>query len=140
MQRRLLEDAQLSVSTPLPASAATVTTPGLDLAQTTNGDFTADADFLATVPAVTTGMLGDAATLKWSIVTGATVDANGVIQSVTVLYPDIMTQTGAGGAGAAANSKRIGLPSDVQRYVGLRGIKSASGDASSVSATLKMLF
>ncbi|WP_010586299.1 hypothetical protein [Schlesneria paludicola] len=140
MQRRLLEDAQLSVSTPLPASAATVTTPGLDLGQNTTGDFAAPVDFLATAPAVTTGMLGDAATLKWSVVTGATVDVNGVIQSATVLYDNIMIQTGAGGAGAQGQTKRFALPTDVQRYVGLRGAKSAAGDASSVNATLKMLF
>ena len=81
-------------------------------------------------------MVGDAATLIYDIVTSASSDLSGP----TVVRSAIITQTGAGGAGAAAASKRFRLPTDCQRYVGVKVTKSASGDASSLSATLSLLF
>lgn len=140
MSRPLLTDAVLKQVIAMPTGASAVTTPGIDLGQTTNGDLAAEFELLVTAPALTTGMLGDAATVKYDIVTGATVNGSNVIQSPTVVAATVLTQTGAGGAGAATATVRFKLPSDCQRYVGVKATKSAAGDASSVSATAQLVF
>ncbi|WP_373649019.1 hypothetical protein [Schlesneria sp. DSM 10557] len=140
MSRPLVADGLLTKSIAMPTGASAVTTPGIPLDQTANGDFVAFCELEFTAPALTTGMLGDAATVIYAIVTGASVDANGVIQSPTVIANAVLTQTGAGGAGAATSKKRFRLPTDVVGYVGVRATKSASGDASSVSLVAKLLF
>jgi hypothetical protein len=67
-------------------------------------------------------MLGDAATMKYDVVTSASSD----MSSPTVVALTILTQTGAGGAGAAAASQRFRLPTNCQRSIGVRGTKSTS--------------
>lgn len=135
--RPLLADAQLKVSTALPTGASAVSqAAGIDLVNSVNGDFVAEAELLITAPAVTTGMLGDAATIKYDVITSANAD----LSSPTVVAATVLTQTGAGGAGAAAATKRFALPSDVQRYVGIKATKSAAGDASSVSMICQLVF
>ena len=140
MSRPLLADGQLTRTIAMPTGASAVTTAGIDLEQNVTGDFAANAELLFTAPALTTAMLADAATVIYAIVTGATVDGSGVIQSPTVVANAVLTQTGAGGAGAATASRRFKFPTDVQRYVGVRATKSASGDASSVSLRAQLVF
>lgn len=137
--RPLLADLALKKYIAMPTGASAVSTPGIDLDQTTNGDFVAPCELLISAPALTTAMLSDAATVKYDIITGATV-VDGVIQSPTVVAATVLTQTGAGGAGAAATTKRFRLTTDVQRYVGVKATKSVSGDASSVNVTAQLLF
>lgn len=138
MSRPSVSDAQLSKSTALPTGASSVTqASGLDINQTTNGDFLVPTcELLISAPAVTTGMLADAATIKYDVVTSANSD----LSSPTIIAATVLTQTGAGGAGAAAASVRFALPSDVKRYVGVKATKSGAGDASSVSVTAQFVF
>lgn len=140
MSKPLLADAQLSQSIAMPTGASAVTTGGISLDITTNADFNAIVDLLITAPALTTAMLADTATVKYDIVTGATVNSSNVIQSPTTIAATVLTQTGAGGAGAAATTKRFRLPSDVQKYVGVKATKSATGDASTVSVVATLVF
>jgi len=129
-------DAALRSTVALPSGASATTGNGIDLGhdptRTVPGQLVAEFELLIEVPAVTTGMLGDAATIKYDVVTSANSD----LSSPTVVAKEVIVQTGAGGAGAAANSVRFRLPTNCQRYVGLKSTKSASGDASSVSATM----
>ncbi len=129
-------DAALEVSRALPNGAATVTSTALQAKNDVAKDFAADTELEISAPAVTTGMLGDAATLKYSVVEGNAAD----LSDATVLAADVLVQTGAAGAGAAAATKRFRLPSTVKKYVGLRAVKSAAGDATSVSAVMRFLF
>lgn len=133
-----LKDASLKLTRALPASAATVyATPGIDTGKTTaQGAQLADVELLLTAPALSTDELGDAATMKYSILMDTVDPIDG---SSTVLYADILTQTGAGGAGAAAATKRFKLPSDALRIIGFKAVNSAAGDASGKSATLELL-
>lgn len=140
MSKPLLGDAQLSQSIAMPTGASAVTTGGINLVESANGDFNAMCELLITAPALTTGMLADTATVKYDIVTGATVNSSNVIQSPTTIAATVLTQTGAGGAGAATATARFRLPSNVQAYVGVKATKSGTGDASSVSVVAALLF
>jgi hypothetical protein len=74
--------------------------------------------------------------MKYSILMDS---VNPIDGSSTVLYLDLITQTGAGGAGAAGATKRFKLPSDALRIIGFRAVNSAAGNASAASATLEVL-
>jgi hypothetical protein len=129
-------DGNLSVTRALPSGASAVTSNGIDLGEGATGTFVTPSEFLLEAPAVTTAMLGDAATIRYDVVTSASAD----MSSPVVLQTGILTQTGAGGAGAAAASKRFRVPTDTLRYVAVRATKSATGDASTVSMTLSLRF
>jgi hypothetical protein len=120
----------------LPNGAATVNSNALDLGQTSRADFVVPHDGIIEAPAMTTGILADAATVIYTIQT----DTDPAFGSPIDLYPNFLTQTGAGGAGAAAVSKRFALPSDVKNYVRVKIVKSGAGDASGLTATLALLF
>lgn len=129
-------DALLKKTKALPTGASAVTSDSIDLQHTGLGSNVADYEFLVEAPAVTTGMLGDAATIKYDLMTSDSSD----MSSPTTAIKEVIVQTGAGGAGAAAATQRVRLPTDCKRYVAIKATKSATGDASSVSVTLSMKF
>ncbi len=131
-----VRDAAFRVTRALPNGAATVTSASEDLEQTANGRNLANHEFLLTVPAVATGLLGDGATIRYDVVTSTASD----LSSPTIVQTGVLTQTGAGGAGAAAATVRFRLPTNCQRYVGFLAVKSSAGDASALTATLELLF
>lgn len=131
-----MTDASLKVTKALPNGAASVTSDGIDLGHGTAGANLADYECLLEAPAVTTAMLGDAATLKYDVVTSASSD----MSTPTTVAKEILVQTGAGGAGAAAASQRFRLPTNCQRYVAVKCTNSAAGNASTVSLTLSLKF
>jgi len=132
-----VQDRSLRTTRALPAAAATVTsTVGIDIATIAPGRLLADYQFIINAPAVTVGMLSNAATIIYDVVTSASAD----MSTPTVVSAAVLTQTGAGGVGAAAAVQGFRLPTIVQRYVGIRATKSVSGDASTVLAVLTMRF
>ena len=132
-----LKDAQVKNTRALPAAAsATVDGAALDLGHGSFGDFVAEVEFKLSAPALNATMAPDTRTFTYSIIHSDSSD----LSSPTVLYPSVIVQTGAGGVGAAAASFTCRLPVDVKRYVGARIVSgAATGDASSVSATLEGL-
>jgi hypothetical protein len=132
-----VKDASLKGTRALPAAASsTVDGAAIDLKHGSFGDFLADAELKLTAPAVNTTMAPDTRTFTYSIIHSDNSD----LSSPTVLYSAVITQTGAGGAGAATTSATVRLPVDVKRYVGARVVSGAStADASSVTATLELL-
>lgn len=133
-----LKDGQVKVTDALPSAASTtIYSDAIDLGHGSLGDFVANAEFKLTVPAVNTTMAPDTRTFTYSIVTAATSDLS---SSPTVVHASILTQTGAGGAGAATANVTIRLPVDCQRYVGVKTVSGASTtDASAVSLTFEAL-
>lgn len=129
-----LRDALLKVTKALPSGASAINSDGIDLGHGTTGEFHANCELLIEAPAVTTAMLGDAATIKYDVADSAD------NSSFSTIAATVLTQTGAGGAGAAATSKRFRLPSTVRRYVRVTATKSAAGDASSVSLAASLVF
>jgi len=132
-----VKDAQLTNTRALPAAAsATVDGAALNLDHGSFGDFLADTEFKLSAPAVNATMAPDTRTFTYSIIHSDNAD----LSSPTVLYPSVITQTGAGGVGAAATSFTFRVPVDVKKYIGTRVVSGAStADASAVSATLEAL-
>jgi hypothetical protein len=131
-----LADVELTVTKALPNGAATIYTDGIDLGKSANGLHLAECELEISAPALVVGDLADAATMKYSV----EMDTDSAFGSITALFADILTQTGAGGAGAAAATKRVRLPSDVERYIRVKAVNSGAGDASDKSVTAKLLF
>lgn len=134
-----LGDASAKLTLALPNGAATTyATPGIDTGVTPGlGVQNKDVEFLLTAPALNTTQLPDTKTMKYSILLDT---VNPIDASSTVHLADVITQTGAGGAGAAAATFRFKLPSNASRILGFKAVGSASGDASGASATLEALF
>ena len=65
--RAAMRDAGMKLTRALPGSATTVYSLGLDTEVTANGNQPESVEYLLTAPALTTAQLGDAATMKYSI-------------------------------------------------------------------------
>ena len=128
-------DVALKVTKALPNGAATIITDGIDLGHSTNGQPPANVELLIEAPALVVGDLGNADTMKYEVFH----DTVSTFGSEVSLYGVVLTQTGAGGAGAAAASKRVALPSDVGRYIRVKATNSAAGDASDKSVSVSLL-
>ncbi len=132
-----LRDAALKQTKALPASATNAVTDGFQVSVTGyNHDWNTRAELYIEAPALTTGELPDAQTMTY-IVEHATDAAFTIPVS---LYGTVLTQTGAGGNGAAAATKRIALPSDVYAFVRVKATKSGSGSAATKSVAASLLF
>lgn len=130
-----VRDLLLKGTIALPNGANTVYTAGIDLgAQSGKQDFVANCEFLITAPALVVGDLGNGDTMKYSLQS----DNDSAFGSPAT-FADLLTQTGAGGVGAAAATVRFRPPTDCERYWRLRAINSAAGDASDKSGTLELL-
>ena len=133
---RQLVDNELTETRALPNGAATVEGAAIQLDNSANGDFVAPCDVKISAPALVVGDLADAATMKYDLITSVNAD----LSASTTLVNDAITQTGAGGAGAAAATWQGRLPNNVAKYLGLSITNSGAGDASDKSATLQLLF
>ena len=127
-----MRDANLKLSLVLPSGAVTTTVAaGLDIGPvTTQGQFVNanSGEFLLEAPALTVTELPNAATVIYDLITSASANMG----TPTVVDTNILTQTGSGGAGAVAATKRVKLPSNIgQQYGGFR----APGVAATLAAT-----
>lgn len=139
MARPRFGDLELKETVALSNGAGTVKGAGIRVGCGTPDDFPLNCEFKITAPALTTTLLPDTETMKYSLITADTdtFDDDGTL---AVLLPDVITQTGAGGAGAAEKSWQGRAPiGGMRAYVGLRVVKTGTGNASAVSATLEML-
>ncbi len=132
----LLKDAQLIATKALPAGASSVYTDGFDLGHGTKGDHLANVELKISAPLLAVGELANASTMKYSV----QMDDDVAFGSPTVIYPDVIVQTGAGGVGAAAATIQVRLPVDVERYIRVRATNSASDSAAAKSMTAELLF
>lgn len=132
-----LKDAAMKGTRILPSAASTtVDGAALDLKKRTRDDFVADCEFLLSVPALNTTILPDTRTMSHSIIHSDNAD----LSAPTVLMSNVIVQTGAASAGAAADTYRFRLPTNVKRYIGVRVVSGASTTtAVAVSDTLEML-
>lgn len=133
-----MKDAGRKLTRALGNGAATVySTPGLDTGKSTSlGTQLGDVEYLLSAPAMNATEMPDGKTMIYSILHD---DVDPVDASSVVLMPSVITQTGAGGIGCAAATYRFRLPSDAKRILGFRAVGSASGNATTASATLEEL-
>lgn len=131
----LLGDESLKQTKALPNGAATIYSTGFDLGHGSLGDHLANCELKISAPALTNAILGSGATMKYSVQH----DTDSAFGTAATIMADVLIQTGDG-AGAAASSVSVRLPVDVKRYVRVRAINSAAGNASTVSLTEQLLF
>ena len=135
-----VQDALLTKQNALPAAASTtVNGTAIDLggALTARGARLEKCEALLSVPAVTTTMVPDTKTITYSI--ESAVDS--VFTSPITLAGSCIVQTGAGGAGAAAATFRLKLPSNCARYVRAKAVSGANvTDSSTLKMTFQLLF
>ena len=135
-----LKDANVKLTRALPASTAAMTTASsIDTGKASSlGHQGGEHEYLLSAPLVTTAQLPDSKTFTYDIIHSDNSD----LSSPVTLISALITQTGAGGAGAAAATKKFRLPSDAKRYIGFKVTASASGtgDASAATATLEGQF
>lgn len=135
-----LKDATLKVSHALPngSAAATLSALGIDTGKTnaTLGFQSGNVAARITAPALNTTQLPDTKTMVYDLVSS---DSSN-LGTPTVVQAGVITQTGAGGAGAAADEKTIRIPPDCKRYLGIKTTNSGAGDASDVDGTLELVF
>jgi len=129
-----VRDAALKKVSALPNGAVTTTTTGIDTENGTFGDCVAEVEALLSVPALTTGELPDAQTITYTIEH----DTDAAFGTAVKLF-DTFVQTGAGGAGAAANSFRTKLPTSVKRHIRAKAVKTGASNASTKSMTIEVL-
>ncbi len=133
-----VRDALLKITRALPASTTAVTSDAIDTGKsTTMGGQLAQFEFLITAPALTTAQLPDTKVQVYAVIHSDNANLSGS----SVLYPAVITQTGADSAGAAGATHRFRLPTTAKRYIGITITPSASGtgDASGAAATLEAL-
>ena len=136
---RNVRDAQLIVTRALPASTSAVNSTAIDLEHAAAGrDFEAGCEVLLSAPLLTITELPDTKTMTYKL----QMDEDSAFGSPTSIYgSDLIVQTGATGGSAAAVTKRVKLPSDVERYIRAVATPSGSGtgDCSGKSMTLELL-
>lgn len=134
-QRFKRRDNKLKVTKTLPGSATTVYSDPLNFGISAKADFLAEVEMLIEAPACAVGQLADGETVNYFLQD----DDNSDFSSPRALTGNIITQTGASGAGAAAAERRVRPPTDMQKYVRLGMVKTGSTNASSKTATLSVL-
>jgi len=132
-----MRDALLKVARALPNGAASVTSDAIDLGVSSKGNFLALVELLVTVPTLNVTELPDAKVMTYFLVESANSDLS---SPTVVLRLEKLTQTGAGGAGAAGATQRVRISTDSKRYIGIKATGSASGNATTASLTAEMLF
>lgn len=133
-------DADLLRTKALPSAASSsVSTTPIDLRRTSNGQQITPCEIEIVIPALNATMLPDTKTATYVLEHSAAL-SSGALSSPTTLQA-IAVQTGAGGAGADGTTVKLKLPSDAERYIGLKcTLGAGTADASAVSMTLDILF
>jgi len=129
-----LKDAALEVTKALPNGAASVNSAGIDLGLATEGQHLSECELVIEAPALATADLPDTKTMTYKV------EHSADNSSYADLFLSVIVQTGAGGAGAVAATKRLRLPVDVRRYVRVTATNSGTGDASDKSLTAGLRF
>ncbi len=115
------------------SAAAANYSNSIDLGQTTLGPAADHIEVEISIPA--TPALVDDKTITLTLKDSADDSTFAAIPSIATLV-----QTGAGGAGASAASRRFKLPPSCRRYIRLdAAVLTGGGDNTAVSTTLKVL-
>ena len=138
-----LQDAALNVTGAIASSGTTANTGSIDLGLGSFGEYVPHfSEFLITIPAQTTTQLPNTVTFTYDVILSASAN----LGTPTVLYPGVNVQTGAGAAGAAANTFRFRIPMSpggvgtVLRYLGVRATISAGQATAGAIFTLAPVF
>lgn len=128
-----LRHADLTKTKALPDGAATVTSNSIQLHS--GGDFLIDAEIEIESPALTTAELPDTETMIYDLYH----DDDSAFGSEALLADNVLTQTGAGGAGAATQTVAYRPPTNVKKHVRFKATNSGAGDASGKSGIMRVV-
>ena len=132
-----VKDANFVTTKALPNGAAAVQSSGFDLnLRTARGARLEDYELEIVAPALVTGDLPDTKTMIYDV----QMDTVSNFASPTTIAKQVLTQTGAGGVGAAAAACRFRIPSDCEQYIRVQATNSGAGDASDKSMTVQLCF
>jgi len=132
-----VKDANHVTTKALPNGASTVYSSGFDLGlYGSRGARMEEVELQISAPALATGDLGDTETMKYDVQCDADVNFG----SPKTLAKEVIVQTGAGGAGAAAATARFKIPTDCEQYIRVAATNSAAGNASDKSMTVELLY
>lgn len=135
LQAEPIRDANLQQTIALPNGAASVNSASIDLQNGPNGVFPGKMQIEVVAPALATADLPDTKTMVYKLEDSADDSSFATVPGCDA----IITQTGAGGAGAAAATELVRVPKDVRRYLRLTATNDGTGDASDKSATLSVV-
>ena len=129
---RNLKDAELIRTVALPAAGADTATAGIDLGQVPPNEFRFEIELV--LPA-----LPDLADTKKTTVTLEDSEDGSAFAPVVGLAA--LEVTGAGGAGAAAVTRRVRPPAHLRRYLRAKAaVEAAGGDSTDKTLTLALVF
>lgn len=141
-----LQDALLNQTGALPAAASSSTNTGsidLELATLHGETEWTRVEFEIDAPALNVTQLPNGDVVTYDVI----VSASSNLGTPTAVYAAILTQTGAGGAGAAAATRKFKLPGNLNdylsgaRYLGIRAnTGSGTGNCSAASVGLAVNF
>lgn len=131
-----VRDNLLKVTKALPNGAASIVSDAFHLGHSATGTFLTPCELVLEAPALAVGELANGATMTYELEH----DTDPAFGTATTFDRQVIVQTGAGGAGAAAATKRVRLPTDVKPYVRVKATNSAAGNASGKSLTARLVF
>lgn len=132
--QRAIEDAELIITTALPAAGATANSVAIDLGQARVHPLNEAFDVTVSVPA--TPNLAN--TIAATFVLQESAEASANFTNIAELA--VLTVTGTASGGAAA-SRTFKLPGDTLRYIRLsQSVGGSGGNNVAVSSTLKLEF
>ena len=131
----LVKDYGARITKTLPASNTVAYTAAIDLGHDATGRVPVGTEILIEAPALAVGELSNAATMTYVVQH----DTDSAFGTAVSLYGTVLTQTGASGAGAAAATKRVALPSDCKRYIRVAATANTNLDASAKSMAVNVM-
>ena len=124
-------DADLEAAIALPDGAGTVNSASIDLGA---GDVhISGAEIDIHGPVLAFANFGNGDTMVYDLQTSTDDD------TFTDLYSAVLTQTGAGGVGAAAADVRVGVGSEMARYLRVQITLTGTGNNSGVNGEIRLL-
>jgi hypothetical protein len=132
---RQLQDANLTVTTALPAQAASVTATSIDLGDNSDGIFPEGVALEIVCPA--TPSLASGGTITYTVL------ADSVAVPTTVLTPSltyVTTGTAGNGAALTAGVAKWKVPANVARYLSVQATAgTTAGNNTAISFTYRLL-
>ena len=118
---RNIQDADLTVSATIPATAVDAFTADINLGTNSKAFLTEEHALEIAFPAFTVSQLANGATVTAIVLNGAAASPTGTALGITRIV------TGAGGVGAAATSFRVRLPANTLQYLRVKFTPSTTG-------------
>jgi hypothetical protein len=128
---RNIQDAALTETATIPATATDAFTADINLGTNSKAFLTEEQELEIAFPAFTVSQLANGAAVTAVVLNGSATSPTGTALGITRVV------TGAGGVGAAATSFRVRLPAATLQYLRVKFTTSASGAGG--TATVRVL-